>query len=202
MKKITSLFVTAAMTGIAFSVAAQEPAETVTPDQLFGNAPYESPSCNTSDHHEFDFMHGSWSMKVFKDGKWIPGGYSVYKPALGGCVSFGFVSHENWGDFYQSLTGRNGFAGMSLSSFDKKAGNWRQLWLDDAGNVLTTFRGRKFRDGMRFVGHAPGDDGSELQKLEWTMTGEGIREYTHDMSTDGGRSWTRIARVQMIQKSE
>lgn len=187
---------------IGMSVGVQAQSSVVTPQQLLGVTPYESPSCNSSDHHEFDFMHGTWSMKVFKDGKWVPGGYSVHKPALGGCVSFEYVSYENWGDFYKSLSGRAGLAGFSISSFDKKAGNWRQVWHDDTGSVITTFRGRKFKNGMRFVGHAPGDDGAELQKLEWTVTGEGLRELTYDMSTDGGRNWTRIARVQMIQQAD
>jgi len=181
---------------------AQNEAQTVLPEQMFGSRPYESPSCNTADHHEFDYMHGTWSMKVFKDGKWIPGGYSVHKPALGGCVSFEYVSYENWGDFYTALSGRNGFAAFAMNAFDKKAGNWRQVWFDDMGSVITTFRGRKFGDGMRFVGHAPNDDGSELQKFEWITIGEGLREFTYDMSTDGGRNWVRIARVQMILQSE
>jgi len=181
-------------------LAAPVAAQSITPEQMLGDTPYQSPSCNSQDYHEFDFMHGSWAMKVFKDDKWIPGGYSVYKAALGGCVSFAYIAYENWGDFYQALTGRDGFAGFALSSFDKKSANWRMVWHDDTGTVISTLRGRKFKNGIRFVGHAPNENGAELQKLEWFITGEGLREFTYDMSTDGGQNWARIARVQLIQQ--
>ena len=178
------------------SAAAQE----VSPDQLIGNVPYESPSCTLKDHHEFDFMHGVWDLKVLTDGKWVPGGYSIHKPALGGCVSFDIVSYENMGEFYKSLSGRTGYAGFALSSYDKKARNWRQIWHDDMGSVIASFRGRKFGDGMRFVGHAPGMDGAELQRFEWKVTGKGLRQFSMDMSTDGGTEWTRIATLQMVRR--
>lgn len=176
--------------------------KSVSPEQILGVTPYASPSCNSSDFHELDFMHGEWDLKVLVDGKWKPGGYSVHKPALGGCVSFEYVSHENWGDFYASLSGRSGFAGFAISSYDKNARNWRQTWLDDTGTVINSFRGRKFSDGMRFVGHAPDDDGAELQRFEWKMMGPNLREYTLDMSTDGGANWTRIATVQMVRRAK
>ena len=104
-------------------------AQTVTPNQMFGTTPYESPSCNTPDYHELDFMHGRWALKILKDGKWVPGGYADYKPALGGCISFEYVSFENWGDFYKTLSGRNGFAGFAINTFDKTTSlkiNYRQ----------------------------------------------------------------------------
>ena len=175
-------------------------AQEISPDQLMGNSPYESPSCNLKDHHEFDFMHGSWDLKVMVDGKWVPGGYSIHKPALGGCVSFDVISFEKWGDFYKSLSGRAGYAGFALSSYDQKTRNWRQVWHDDMGSVITNLRGRKFEDGMRFVGHAPGRDGSELQRFSWKIMGKNLRQFIIDMSTDGGTQWTRIATVQMVRR--
>lgn len=175
-------------------------AQIVSPEQVLGLSPYQSPSCNSSDFHEFDFMHGEWDLKVLVDGKWKPGGYSIHKPALGGCVSFEYVSHENWGDFYATLSGRTGVAAFALSSYDKSARNWRQTWMDDTGTVINSFRGRKYSDGMRFVGHAPDGDGAEMQRFAWKVIGQNLREYTLDMSTDGGENWTRIATVQMIRR--
>jgi len=182
------------------SISVASDAQEITADQLIGNTPYESPSCNLKDHHEFDFMHGVWDLKVLIDGKWVPGGYSIHQPALGGCISFDIVSFENWGDFYKSLSGRSGYAGFAISSYDKKARNWQQVWHDDMGGVIRNFRGRKFEDGMRFVGHAPHQDGAELQRFEWKVTGENLREFSMDMSTDGGLEWTRIATVQMVRR--
>lgn len=186
----------------AVLLTGQGMAQPVTPDQIFGLTPYESPSCNLKDFHELDFMHGEWDLKVLVDGKWKPGGYSVHRPVLGGCVSFEYVSYENWGDFYQALSGRTGLAGFALNSYDKSARNWRQTWFDDTGTVINSFRGRKYSDGIRFVGHAPDGTGAELQRFDWKIVGQNLREYTFDMSTDGGQNWTRMATVQMVRRAQ
>lgn len=177
-------------------------AQSVTPDQLMGRTPYESPSCNLSDHHEFDFMEGVWDLKVLIDGKWVPGGFAHHRKILGGCAAFGTFSFENWGDFYKPLSGRTGYAAIVLSSYDQKARNWRQIWQDDMGGINLDVRGRKHPDGMRFVGHAPGSDGAELQRIEWKVVGENMRQFSIDLSTDGGKEWTQIAMVQMIRRVE
>jgi len=184
---------------LAFATAIS--AQDISPDQLIGAKPYESPSCNLKDHREFDFMHGTWDLKVMVNGKWVPGGFSVNTPALGGCALVDMVSYENWGDFYKPLSGRSGYAGLIISSYDKKEGNWMQVWHDDMG-VANILRGRKFENGMRFVGHAPGANGAELQRLEWSITGQMLRRFTMDVSTDGGSDWTRIATVQMVRRPE
>jgi hypothetical protein len=178
------------------SVSAQQ----VTYDQLLGNTPYESPSCNSNDHRELDFMLGTWDLKVMIDGKWVPGGYAVHRAALGGCAHFAVVSYENWGEFYKSLSGRSGFAGFAMNSYDKQSRTWRQVWHDDMGTVIGNFRGRKYQEGMRFVGKSPTETGAELQRFGWRVTGDILREFTMEMSTDGGTEWTEIAKVQMIKR--
>lgn len=183
---------------LAFAPATS--AQEITPDSLTGDTPYESPSCNLKDQHEFDFMHGTWDLKVLVDGKWVPGGFAVHKAALGGCVSFATMSFENWGDFYMPLSGRNGYASFAISSYDKKERNWQQVWHDDLGGIATVLRGRKYEGGMRFVGNAPVANGAELQRLEWKITGETLRRFTMDVSTDGGTEWTRLGTVQMVRR--
>lgn len=167
---------------------------------LLGQTPYESPSCTGADYHELDFMHGIWDMNVLLDGKWVAGGFSVHRPALGGCASFEVVSYENWGEFYRPLTGRAGVGAFAINTYDPKQRNWRQVWVDDMGTVVANFRGKKFKDGIRFVGQAPRDDGSELQRFEWKIRGEGLREFIYEQSTDGGQKWTRLATVQMVAR--
>lgn len=168
---------------------------------ILGQTPYESPSCTGSDFHELDFMHGVWDMKVLLDGTWVAGGFSVHRPALGGCVSLEIVSYENWGEFYRPLTGRTGVGAMLINSYDRRERNWRQIWVDDMGSVIANFRGKKFKDGIRFVGQAPADDGSELQRMEWRITGENLREFLFEQSTDGGKEWIRLATVQMVRRT-
>lgn len=184
------------------SVGAQESpegtGEKIDLGRLLGEVPYESPSCMASDYHEFDFMHGVWDMKVLVDDVWVEGGFSVHRPAVGGCASLEVVSYENWGEFYRPLTGRTGFGGFAINTYDQKEKNWQQIWVDDMGSVVANLRGKKFADGIRFVGQASGDTGSELQRFEWKITGEGLREFTLDQTINGGEEWTRIATVQMI----
>jgi len=175
-------------------------AQEITPDNLMGDTPYESPSCNLKDQHEFDFMHGVWDLKVLVNGKWVPGGFAEHKAALGGCVSFATMSFENWGDFYVPLSGRDGYAAFAVSTYDKKERNWQQVWHSDLGGTATILRGRKYEDGMRFVGNAPGANGAELQRLNWKITGETLRRFTLDVSTNGGTEWTRLATVQMVRR--
>lgn len=182
------------------SFAAAATADQITHDKLMGATPYISPSCNSSDHREFDFMLGSWDLKVMVDGKWVPGGYAEHTNPLGGCVHMAVVSYENLGKFYKSLSGRNGYAGIALHSYDKKSATWRQVWHDDMGTVMANFRGRKRQGGMYFVGNAPFEAGSELQRFGWRVTGENLREFTIDMSTEGGTEWTEIVKVQMYRR--
>ena len=183
------------------SVAAQATDNNLDFTNLLGQAPYESPSCTGADYHEMDFMHGVWDMKVLQGGTWVAGGFSVHRPALGGCASFEVVSYENWGEFYRPLTGRAGVGAFAINTYDPKQRNWRQVWVDDMGTVVANFRGKKFKDGIRFVGQAPRDDGSELQRFEWKITGKGLREFTYEQSTDGGQKWVRLATVQMVSRS-
>jgi hypothetical protein len=110
------------------------------------------------------------------------------------------MSFENWGEFYKSLSGRTGYAGIALNSYDRKNRTWRQVWHDDMGTVIGNFRGRKFQDGMRFVGKSPTENGAELQRFAYKTIADHIRELTVEMSTDGGTQWTEIAKVQMIKR--
>jgi len=175
-------------------------AQEISPEQLIGKAPYESPSCNSNDHHELDFMLGEWDLKVMVDGRWTPGGYAKHTAALGGCVHMAIMSFENWGEFYKSLSGRTGYAGIALNSYDRKNRTWRQVWHDDMGTVIGNFRGRKYQDGVRFVGKSPTENGAELQRFSYKTIADHIREFTVEMSTGGGTQWTEIAKVQMIKR--
>lgn len=183
-----------------FLVAGSAAAQDISPEALLGGRPYESPSCSSNDHREFDFMLGTWDLKVMVDGKWVPGGFAEHSSALGGCVHMAIMSFEKWGEFYKSLSGRAGYAGIALNSYDKGSRTWRQVWHDDMGTVAANLRGRKHPDGMRFVGQAPTETGAELQRFSWRIVAEHIREYTIEMSTDGGTEWTEIAKLQMVRR--
>jgi len=171
------------------------------PANVMGDQPYESPSCVQADYHEMDFLNGSWAMKVLKDGRWHAAGFAEQKPVLGGCAVMMSVSFDEWGDYYRPLTGRNGFAAILISSYDTRAHDWRQRWMTDMGGMVTLMRGRKFKDGARFVGHAPDSDGPELQRHEWKVTGDNTREFTFEQSLDGGQHWSVIGKVQLIRRA-
>lgn len=188
----------------AFALVGFKPAaaEDLSLGDIIGQTPYVSPSCSGKDHHEMRFMEGIWDMKVLVDGLWVPGGFSIIRPALGGCAWLEVVSQENWGEIYEPLTGRMGFGEITISSYDRQAKNWRHIRMDDMGAIVTDFRGRKFPDGMRFVGPGPDYRSSEMQRFEWRITGDGLRELVFEQSKNGGQSWSRLATVQMIKRAQ
>lgn len=195
-------YVVSLVSVFVFSAAAIADSGSLSLEQVIGQSPYESPSCSGKDHHELDFMEGTWDTKVLVDGRWVRGGRSVFKRTLGGCAWMEVATQENWGDIYKPLTGRSGYGEITLSSYDKKAQNWRHIRLDDMGTVVTEFRGRKFQDGIRFVGPGPDYRSAELQRFEWRITGEGLRELVFEQSKNGGQDWVRLATVQMVKRKQ
>lgn len=116
-------------------------------------------------HRELDFWLGDWD--VFDPTGQRLGGNAITRGERG------FVIQESW-------TSAAGQTGRSLNFVDPQDGRWKQLWIDDSGNVIR-FDG-EFRDGaMRFEGptwnasgqqgrmrctFTPNADGSVRQRIE------------------------------------
>ena len=119
---------------------------------------------------ELDFWVGEWD--VFNPAG-VKVGQSKVESILAGCVVL-----ENW-------TARVGHAGKSFNLWDRAAGEWRQTWVNDQGQ-LTEYHGR-FEDGaMRFLAK----DGAKWTRLVFTrLPGGSVRQF-FETSADAGRTWT------------
>ena len=132
------------------------------------------PSCEASaPHRQFDFWLGEWD--VTAGGK--QAGVNRISKILAGCVLL-----EEW-------TGNGGSEGKSFNSYDGKAGQWVQNWVDrSGGNILA--RGG-LRDGaMRLEGvHTYGDGHTELFRMTFTPNPDGsVRQHIEE-SKDDGKTW-------------
>jgi hypothetical protein len=133
--------------------------------------------CQGAEARQFDFWVGRW--EVFTpDGK--KAGDNVIEPIDGGCALI-----ERW-------TGRGGFTGTSLNSWDAAAKLWRQHWVDNQGGLLR-LTGR-FEDGhMVLAASEPHPDkpgATRRQRIRWTPLPDGAVRQLWEQSDDEGATWT------------
>ena len=135
------------------------------------------PPCQASEHRQFDFWLGHWDVFT-PDGKLA--GENLIERVLGGCVL-----RETW-------SGRGGFAGVSLNSFDAGDRQWHQSWVDNQGGRLQ-LAGRRVGEVMELGATGPNADkpGATLQqRIRWTPQGDGTVRQLWESSADGGATWT------------
>lgn len=158
MRFLTSALVAA----IALGSAAQTPAQTA------------SSACSSSEHKEFDFWIGEWSVHA-ANGK-LAGTNSI-KREIGGCVL-----HERY------ETGR-GYSGESFNIYDATRKVWHQTWVDSSGLLLQLEGGLK--DGkMILEGRTSGVDGKTTQhRITWTPKPDGSVRQLWESKGLGGE-WT------------
>jgi hypothetical protein len=134
------------------------------------------PPCRAAEHRQFDFWLGHWDVFT-PDGKLA--GENLIERVLGGCAL-----RETW-------SGRGGFAGTSLNSFDATDGQWHQSWFDNQGGRLQLAGGRS-GEAMELssTGPHPERPGSTLrQRIRWTPQGDGSVRQLWESSDDGGATW-------------
>jgi hypothetical protein len=137
------------------------------------------PPCQSAEYRQFDFWIGRW--EVFTpDGK--KAGDNRIEAIDGGCALL-----ERW-------SGRGGFSGTSLNSWDAEAKQWRQHWVDSQGGLL---RLAGALEGQRMVlgASVPHDSkpGVTVQeRIGWTPQPDGSVRQLWQRSEDGGRSWSTV----------
>jgi hypothetical protein len=135
--------------------------------------------CQGAEARQFDFWVGRW--EVFTpDGK--KAGDNVIEPIDGGCALI-----ERW-------TGRGGFTGTSLNSWDADARRWRQHWIDNQGGLL---RLSGQLEGQRMVLGAaePHPDKSGVmvrERISWTPQADGSVRQWWQRSDDEGSTWSTV----------
>lgn len=133
-------------------------------------------ACQTAEHRQFDFWLGHWDVFT-PDGK--PAGENLIEPVLGGCAL-----RESW-------SGRGGFTGQSLNSYDASDRQWHQSWVDNQGGRLQ-LAGRRIGETMELgsAGPHPDKPGTTLrQRIRWTPQPDGSVRQLWESSIDDGGTW-------------
>jgi len=136
--------------------------------------------CAEAQQHEFDFWVGEWDLTWpgTKQGEIAPGS-NIIKRILDGCV------------IEESFSGGESMPlrGMSVSTFDARAGKWKQTWVDNQGGYLDFVGG--FKDGqMVLTRDATGPDGTPIQqRMVWKNIAANELDWSWERSLDGGKTW-------------
>jgi hypothetical protein len=135
------------------------------------------PACQSAEPRQFDFWLGRW--EVFTpDGK--KAGDNLIEAIDGGCALI-----ERW-------SGRGGFSGTSLNSWDAGAKLWRQHWVDNQGGLLR-LAGR-FEGGSMVLEssdpHADKPGATRRQRIRWTPLPDGAVRQLWEQSDDDGATWS------------
>lgn len=144
---------------------------------VMAQSPVAPLPCQSAEQRQFDFWVGQWD--VFG-----PGGE---KAGINRIVSIdnGCVLLERW-------SGADGSTGTSLNSWDARAGQWRQHWVDNNGGLLR-LAGIFVKGSMVLSSNEPHPrkPGAMLtQRIAWTPLADGAVRQHWERSEDDGKSWT------------
>lgn len=132
------------------------------------------PKCDSPEFRQFDYWVGDWD--VTSSGQ--PAGRNLVTLEEEGCVV-----HEHW-------KGARGGTGQSFTFYDRRDGNWHQMWVSNSGNTL--YLTGKF-DGttLTLEGTTPQADSARLlNRLSFHPNPDRtVRQYW-ETSSDGGKTWS------------
>jgi hypothetical protein len=134
------------------------------------------PACQSAEHRQFDFWIGEW--EVF-----LPNGSKAGDNRIES-IGAGCALLENW-------SGRGGFSGKSLNSYDGDDKRWHQSWVDSSGSRLEL--AGVFADKRMVLASAPAAAGSApgaIQRIAWSVNDDGSVRQLWESSADGGKTWT------------
>ena len=150
----------ATLAGLSFAAAAQTPP-----------VPPPPPACQAAEHRQFDFWLGEWEVFLPNGNK---AGDSRIEAIAAGCALL-----ENW-------SGRGGFSGKSLNSYDRRDQRWHQSWVDSSGSRLEL--AGSFADRRMVLSSVPA--AGTVQRIAWSLNEDGSVRQLWESSADGGASWT------------
>ena len=135
--------------------------------------------CEASQQKQLDFWVGEWhlSWPGSKQGELAHGTNSI-KRIMDGCVV-----QENFsgGDSMH-------LRGTSVSTFDTRAGHWKQTWVDNEGGYLD-FIG-DFKDGQMILQREAMRNGKKImQRMVWKNITLDELDWSWEASTDDGKTW-------------
>ena len=129
------------------------------------------PACQSAEHRQFDFWLGDWEVFLPNGNK---AGDNRIEAIAAGCALL-----ENW-------SGRGGFSGKSLNSYDRTGKRWHQSWVDSSGSRLEL--AGTFADRRMVLSSAPA--AGVVQRIAWSVNEDGSVRQLWESSADGGATWT------------
>jgi hypothetical protein len=149
--------------------------------QTTNTAPSAQPQpCTEPEQKQLEFWVGEWGLTWPGTNPGETGhGTNSIKRIMDGCVV-----EENFsgGDSMH-------LRGMSVSTFDARAGKWKQTWVDNENGYLD-FVG-EFKDGQMILGReATRPDGTKvLQRMVFKNITPNELDWSWEGSRDGGKTW-------------
>jgi len=129
--------------------------------------------CAGSEHRQFDFWLGEWSVRT-PDGKLA--GVNRIASEYGGCVL-----HERY-------SAGAGYSGESLNMYDAARKVWHQTWVDTSGTLLVLEGGLRGAS-MVLEGRTGADGEITRHRITWTPNADGsVRQ--HWESADRKGQWS------------
>lgn len=139
-------------------------------------------ACGAPEFRQFDFWVGEWELSwpaSETSGRKAGRGTNRLEMVLDKCV------------IVENFTGRPGMnlRGMSVSTFNARAGKWQQTWVDNSGSYLD-FVG-EFKNGeMILMREAIGPGGKKfLQRMVWKNIKSDSLDWSWERSDDAGQTW-------------
>jgi hypothetical protein len=133
----------------------------------------QPPRCDAAEHRQLDFWLGRWDVTM----RGRAAGTNLVTLEERGCLV-----HEHW-------SGAGGETGQSLNFYDRRDGQWHQVWVASTGNVLQ-LAGR-YQDGtLTYHGQVQQADGGVIEhRLSFRRNADGTVRQLWETSADGGATW-------------
>lgn len=140
------------------------------------------PSCDTADHALMNFWVGEWDL-TWDNGDGSQGsGTNTITRSYNGCV------------IEESFVDPTGFEGMSVSTLDRRTGQWRQTWVDNQSAFLL-FTGSQLENGEMEFRSPPFTDqqgNARINRMTWRNVTEESFDWHWQTSTDDGAIWSDL----------
>ncbi len=141
--------------------------------------------CEREEASQFDFWLGEWDLTWAEGGK----GTNHIAKILEGCVI-----HESF-DGSPSMP----LKGISLSTFDARAGRWKQTWVDNSGSYLDLVGGME-GDRMILIRDTVLDGNPIKQRMVFYNIAENALDWNWERSEDNGTTWTLLWQIHYQRK--
>ena len=153
--------------------------------QALAQQPPAAPPCATPEYSQFDFWVGRWNARwTDAQGKEAEGTNRIEK-TLDGCV---IVEH------FDGAPG-SPLKGTSVSTYDRRAQQWKQTWVDNTGAYLD-FTGN-WQDGRMTLARSAVVQGKpSLQRMVFRDIGAQRFTWDWDVSSDAGATWSTQWRIE------